>query len=686
MPPPTAEQKLKWLKSEPATEYETKCADKIGVGEYEAGFQRTNDILDEGMEIFERSSRSAMAIAGDSIVALLTAEGDLANASCGTYLHAVIVPSILKFVIANFSENPGIKDGDFWFASDATYGGIHNPDLVIAMPVFYHGNLIAWVAAACHTCEVGAITPGGMPVEGKSRFEEGLTMPPIKVGENGVLRLDMIEMFEAYAMRAPALFTIDLKARCTATDRVRRRLLEECDKRGVDYVVGLLRKMIDVGAAGARKVISGWPDGKYRSVNFADAIGLQSALVRSCCLTVTKEDDRLTFDFTGTSPENVSTYNAHCLAAVGHLSNYLFEYVFHELPITSSAFDPIDFIFPSNICLNPDNRAGTSNSVMICSGLMCADHSIFGKMQFPSQDWRQVTASDANAGNAYILAGLSQWGVAYADQLVFSLNTMGQGGRAIGDGNDANQFDWCVFGRAADVEAMENEFPILIPVSQHQIDSCGHGKHRGGSSTFQMWVAHRSPALFFLDISDNSYLQTPQGLYGGHAPACCPGIDVRNSEILKRLKEGDPNVTLDLVPLLTSRTGGGNWEFKVHQTATTMFNEGDIIHFNWSTGGAGYGDCLERDPKAVMADIDKHIISDWVAQNIYKVAYDPVTHGVDYEATEQLRVEEREQRKQRGKSYDEFEKEWLKQKPPEEILHAYGSWPDAKLTAPIIRP
>jgi len=441
MPPPTTEQKLKWLKSEPATDYERKCADKIGIGEYEAGFQRTNDILDEGMELFERSSRSAMAIAGDSIVAIFTAKGDLANAACGTYLHAIIQPPMIKFILANYGENPGIKDGDIWFLSDTLYGGIHNPDLIVLMPVFYDGNLIAWTGAAVHTCEVGAITPGGMPVEGKSRFDEGLTMPPIKIGENGVLRSDMIEMFEAYAMRAPALFTIDLKARCTAADRVRRRLLEECDRRGVDFVVGLLRKMVDVGEAGARKIISSWPDGKYRSVNFADAIGLQTALVRSCYLTVTKEDDRLVFDFTGTSPENVSTYNAHCLAAVGHISNYVFEYVFHELPITSSTFNPIDFIFPPNICLNPDARAGTSNSVMICSGLMCADHSVLGKMQFPSQDWRQVTASNANAGNAYILAGLSQWGVAYADQLVYSLNTEGQGGRAIGDGNDANQFD-----------------------------------------------------------------------------------------------------------------------------------------------------------------------------------------------------------------------------------------------------
>ena len=62
---PTLEQKLKWLKPEPPTEQELACVADIELGDYEIGFQRTNDILDEGMEVFVRSCRSAMGIAGD---------------------------------------------------------------------------------------------------------------------------------------------------------------------------------------------------------------------------------------------------------------------------------------------------------------------------------------------------------------------------------------------------------------------------------------------------------------------------------------------------------------------------------------------------------------------------------------------------------------------------------------------
>ena len=58
MPIPTLAEKLEWLKPAPATPYEIECAAKVPQGDYEIGVQVTNDILDEAMEVFVRSSRS----------------------------------------------------------------------------------------------------------------------------------------------------------------------------------------------------------------------------------------------------------------------------------------------------------------------------------------------------------------------------------------------------------------------------------------------------------------------------------------------------------------------------------------------------------------------------------------------------------------------------------------------------
>jgi acetophenone carboxylase len=86
-----------------------------------------------------------------------------------------------------------------------------------------------------------------------------------------------------------------------------------------------------------------------------------------------------------------------------------------------------------------------------------------------------------------------------------------------------------------------------------------------------------------------------------------------------------------------------------------------------------------------MEDLKKEVISDWVATNVYKVVYDPKTRSADLEKTEEERKREREDRKSRAKPYDEFERGWLKKKPPEEALIAFGTWPEGKQMRRIVR-
>ena len=682
---PTLEEKLAWLKPVAATEHELKCVEQIGLGEFEIGFQRTNDILDEGMDVFVRSCRSAMGIAGDSLVGIFTADGDMVNGSCGTYLHAVIPPLIIKYILANYSRNPGVKDGDLWFANDAVYGGIHNPDQMVAMPVFYEGRLIAWTAALVHTTETGASEPGGMPVSATARFEEGLNLPPTKIGENFELREDILNVFQAFGIRAPQMVAVDLKARCTTADRVRTRVVELCQREGVDFVTGLFRKMMQVAEEGARQRIQAWPDGKFRCVTFADAVGLNQGLVRSCVMTVTKEGDHLLVDFTGTGPETASSYNAHPQAAIGHFANFVYEYVFHDLPISNATFAPIDFVFESGTCLYPDVRAATSNSVMISTGVMSAVHNAFAKAMFSTEQWQQAGASQGNGGNALVLAGLSQWQMPFADMLAYSINTEGQGGRPTSDGMNAFGFPWCVFGRAPDVELVENEFPLLIPVSQHWKDSCGHGRQRGGVGTAQLWVAHHVPAVYMMAIADNSKIQTPQPLFGGYAPCTIPGISVRGADLVERLAAGD-TMDLDIPTMLAEHSVNGEWGNEFQGRMVRPYNRNDIVTIGFATGGAGYGDPLERDPAAVEEDLLNGIISETTATAIYQVVWDPERKRVDAAATEERRAAERQARLARGKPYAEFERGWLEKRPPEEILAFYGSWPDAKALQPIMRP
>ena len=683
---PSKEEKLAALKVTEPSQYELECVDLVKPGDYEVGVQRTNDMLDEGYEIFMRSSRASMGIAGDSIVAIFNSRGDLVNASAGTYLHAVIPPIVIKFILKHYSQNPGINDGDVWYTNDALYGGIHNPDQCAIMPVFFDGELVAWTAALSHTTETGAIEPGGMPLTATSRFEEGMNLPPMRVGQNFRINLDVLEMFAAFGIRAVDMVTVDLRARATTCDRVRIRLLEMFEREGKDYAIGMLRKMLIEAEEGARKRVSHWCDGVYRNVTFSDAAGLQPGLIRNCAMTMTKKGDHLIFDFTGTSPENPSSYNAHPQAVVGHMANYIYEYVFHDLPISSATFQAVDFVFPENSMLSPDARAATSNSVMACTGAMSSVASCISRARYATDEWTQVAASQGNGGNAIVIAGISQWGANFADMIAYPINTEGQGARATSDGMDAYGFPWCGFGRAPDVESMENEFPLLLPFSSHWKDSGGPGKHRGGVGTAQLWVTHNVPMLFQMAIADNSYIQTPQPLFGGYAQPTVPGIvleGVNVKELMANAKAGSASISLE--GLINGDFGGrvvtGQYGSQIHPVP-----DGQTVIVGLSTGGTGYGDPLDRDPAAVEIDVRKNLVSLEQAHRVYGVVIAPATGRVDEEATAARRADLIAQRLARGVPYDEFEASWSTKQPDESIMQWFGSWPEGDVVTPVMRP
>jgi acetophenone carboxylase len=249
---------------------------------------------------------------------------------------------------------------------------------------------------------------------------------------------------------------------------------------------------------------------------------------------------------------------------------------------------------------------------------------------------------------------------------------------------DAYGFPWAHGGRAPNTETVENEFPLLIPLSNHWIDSCGHGKYRGGVGTVQMWVAHHVPQVYMMCIADNTKLQTPQPLFGGYAPCTVPGISIRKSKIMEQMS-GDRGLNLDFQEILADKTVQGEYTTEFLGRSVRPYDNGDVITFGFSAGGTGYGDPLDRDPESVGADIEKGTVTRDTAQRIYKLVWDESGRRVDVVATEAARQAEFAARKKRGRPYGEFEKEWLQKRPPESILEYYGSWPDAKPNKVLMR-
>ena len=163
--------------------------------------------------------------------------------------------------------------------------------------------------------------------------------------------------------------------------------------------------------------------------------------------------------------------------------------------------------------------------------------------------------------------------------------------------------------------------------------------------------------------ADNSKLQTPQPLFGGYNPCTVPGISIRKADLLERLRSGELELPAHLTTFLEKGSALGEWKTEFMGRAVSEFDGGDCITLAFSAGGAGYGDPLERDPQLVANDVRRGFVSPESARQVYHVVWDPDRDDLDEDLTSELRANERAARLQRGKSLNDFLREWKGKQP-----------------------
>lgn len=678
---------LRWLEPRDPTQAELEAIDQMDPVDYEVYSEKLNLILEEGMDVFIRTGMGPMLLAGDVAVALYTAEGELVTSNCGTYLHVLSGQVPVKLILEEFADsNVGLNPGDIFYCNDARYGAIHNPDQFALIPIFHDDEIVAWAGAGVHTSETGATEPGGMPITAKSRYDDGMVLSPIKIGENYEIRDDLLEMTINFMGRAPTLQRTDMTARVSACDRVRQRIKDVVEEKGVDFVETLFRQMLVTAETGARKRIAAWPDGEYTAISFSDAVGEERQALQRIKLTLRKEGDSLTFDFTGTSPESDGPFHLFPVGTAAHAAIYIYGFPFHDLPKSIGTYAPLSFEMPEGSVLNPQNDASVANCVFLGVGVISVVNQAFSKLMYSGEQRDLVSANMGNEGGGLGISGRAANGERFSSNLTAVINTVGSGAFYDRDGVDAGVFPFCPFGRGPDVEQTERNYPILHQFQRFWTDSMGAGKYRGGSGLEIPFVPFGVPFVNFMWMSKSTNLTTSQGLFGGYAPSVIPAVQIEDTDLLERLRDGDPELPKSVRELVTERNLNGDYKFAHRTKPTETIEEGDVV-LGFSPAGAGYGDPLERDPHAVITDLEDGFITEWTAERVYGVAFEETTDGyrLDVEATEARRMEKREERGSAGQPFDEFEAEWSQRNPPEDMLEYYGSWPDAEKVREIIR-
>lgn len=287
-----------------------------------------------------------------------------------------------------------------------------------------------------------------------------------------------------------------------------------------------------------------------------------------------------------------------------------------------------------------------------------------------------VHASWWNMISGFLYGGYTQHGY-YVGNITTDINGMSGGARWNRDGEHSLTPIFCAMGDLGELELLEDELPSLgLTYRRLMRDNQGFGKYRSGHGYQQIVTYQDSPLWGFANITIGSKFPSTIGLFGGYASHCYPLCRVKGVNTLEEMRNNPKKALYDIVEIMNKKPFPG--EYSTHHTGLQFeLAQPGELYMQVQGAGGGYGDVLERDPELVMQDLQQGLISEWVARNIYRVAYDPETLVVNQEDTDRLRQEERQARLKRGKPFHEFVKEWTRPEPPENIPF-YGCWDNPK--------
>lgn len=591
--------------------------DKIGTNDldpitFEVLNHRLMTISEEMGIQYMRSSGSNVLITGnDAAAAVMLADGSLVSVGPYIVTQGNVLPLIVQSTFDTLGPDEVIEDGDIFICNDPYLGAIHHPDIATVAPVFWEGKLVAWVGASGHQLDNGGMDPGGFSIKAVDTHQEGLRMPPVKIASRGVVREDVLRWIRNQ-VRDP-LVALDIKGQIASLNSGRRRVLELFEQWGGDTVNAAMARCIEYAREKLEERLSELPDGTWREVQYIDHDGHDPKIYTIVC-TMTKSGKRLTFDFTGTSPNAPGLINctyaglqAACLTAT-----YL--NLCWDSPWNRGVRDCMDIVSEAgtvNNCSYPAPCAMATISAVIVTidaAWRCLSQMVLASEKFADE----AMAVWSGTSMAPIFAGISQHGFRFA---ATEMSHFGGGGgaRVDRDGVDTAGIVFNTTPNMPNIEDQEAEYPVIYLFRRHLRDSGGPGMFRGGRSGELAYTVYDAPEgqLDGLFAGTGAEMPNAIGLAGGMPGSAISIARVVNTDLSARMKGGRP-----LPDQLTEIEGDLEWLSCKH--VRSPIQAGDVWYHSWQ-GGGGYGDPLLRDPARVADDVERGAVSIASAVDIYGV-------------------------------------------------------------------
>jgi len=599
-------------------------------------------INDEATATVRLVSGSPVATeANDMNTALMDATGDVFVVGCYSLAKATTMASVVKDILENYTENPGIRAGDAFICNDPYVGAQHQNDTALVMPVFIEDELVAWTGAELHLVDVGGPVAGQVQIGAKDIFGEAPLVPPLKILEEDRIRRD-IEREYLRRSRLPDLVGLDLRAKIAATTVARRRLQEVADEYGVDALKDAMADMLDYAETRFRQRLMDLPNGVWRHRTYIE----YEERIYTILVAMTKQDDEIVFDFRGTSAQAPAVINATLDALAAIARGNLCTLLCWDIPWCPSAIGrAVSIESEPGTLVDAEWPAGVSKSTTSVLWVLGKSMTVLvGKMLVSSgRHWERAMASWQGALLVEELFGRKRDGGHFGGTL---LDTMAGGGgaRTFADGIDSGGYIGSMRISIANVESYELQYPILYLFRREQVDSGGAGTFRGGNGISHAYVAHGVDGID-TKIVHGIGVEQPMssGLSGGYPSTTNIALIKRNTDVKAQLAGG-------VIPQRLEQLDG---ELEVLPAITRTSQSSDDVYVSISTGGGGFGDPLERESGLVQVDVSRGAVSVEHAANVYGVVVrvEGDDFAVDVDASEARRAELRALRRQAAASF-----------------------------------
>ncbi len=464
---------------------------------------------------------------------------DAAGELCAQAAHIPVHLGSMAYAMRGIVSRMEWKPGDMVILNDPFLGGTHLPDVTLIAPVFMGERLSGFVVNRAHHADIGAASPGSMPISSRLE-EEGLVIEPTRLLQEGELVESLLQKIVGQA-RNPEESHGDLAAQISANRIGMRRLEALIGQLGVESFQSALDALNEYGERLALAALEEIPDGEYRFEDVMDDDGQENRNIPiRVALTVAGGSVRV--DFAG-SADQVSG-NINCPLSVAAAAVY---YVFRCLmpehtPACAGVFRSISIQAPEGSLLNARHPAAVAaGNVETSTRIVDVVMGALAQALPP----RIPAASHGSMNN--VAMGSDRPGQAWD---YYETIGGGMGGGRTGGGLSGVQTHMTNTLNTP-VEVLESRFPLRITHYGLRRGSGGAGLGKGGDGLVREFE-FLAPAQ--LSLLTERRAHAPWGACGGSAAQA--GCNLLNGEPLPskvalHVQAGDH--------LRIETAGGGGW-------------------------------------------------------------------------------------------------------------------------------